>query len=211
MGYAFDERPFARISKDCLKEGGRFLPIRSTLRRIPVAAFGLKKYLCGTPWVSMQGNNVDATALLGDSEVFAVKHTPRHTIPEFVQRFEYDGEVSSSVAREKAVHVFEDNGSRHASSNEAHKVVKEARLPPSKPRSRPHSRQAEVLARESGCPNIGIRDICMFDLSYVRFPQGCGPVLLEDVEAERLSLTLECNSEAGPLQAKVQAPDTCEE
>lgn len=81
----------------------------------------------------MHGNNVDATALLGDSEVFAVKHTPRHAIPEFVQRLENDGEVSSSVAREKAVHVFEDNGSWSASSNEAHKLVKESRLAPSKP------------------------------------------------------------------------------
>ncbi len=89
----------------------------------------------------MHGNNVDASALLGDSEVFAVKHTPCDTIPEFVQRLEYDCEVSSSVAREKAVHVFEDNGSRTASSNEAHKFVKQPRLPPSKPRPRPHSRK----------------------------------------------------------------------
>ena len=72
----------------------------------------------------MYGNNVDASALLGDSKVFAVKHTPRDTIPEFVQRLEYDCEVSSSVAREKAVHVFEDNGSWAASSNEAHKFMK---------------------------------------------------------------------------------------
>jgi hypothetical protein len=72
----------------------------------------------------MHGNNVDATALLGDSEVFAVKHTPSHAIPEFVQRLEYDGEVASSVAREKPVHVFEDNGSWSASSNEPHEIVK---------------------------------------------------------------------------------------
>jgi hypothetical protein len=81
----------------------------------------------------MHGNNVDSTTLLGDSEVLAVKHTPRHAIPEFVQRLQYDGEVTSSMAREKAVDVFEDNGPWSASSNEADKIVKESRLTPSKP------------------------------------------------------------------------------
>ena len=84
----FTRGAFDSISNDCLKEGGRFLFILSTLLRIPVAAFWLKKYFSGTACVSMHGNNVDATALLGDSEVFAVKHTPRHAIPEFVQRLE---------------------------------------------------------------------------------------------------------------------------
>jgi hypothetical protein len=88
------------ISKDCLKEGGRFRPIRSTRLRIPVAAFGLKKYFSETSPASMHGSNVDPAALLGDSEVFAVKHTPCDVIPEFIQRLENDGEVSSSMARE---------------------------------------------------------------------------------------------------------------
>lgn len=124
VGQVLYEGAFASISNDDLKLAGRFLPIRSVRRRIPVAAFGLKKYFSGTSCVSMHGNNEDSTALLGDSEVFAVKHTPCDTIPEPVQRLEYDGEVSSSVAREKAVHVFEDNGSWHTSSNEADKLVK---------------------------------------------------------------------------------------
>jgi hypothetical protein len=99
MGEAFYERTFASISNDFLKEGGRFRFILSTLLSIPTAALGLKKYFSGTFPVSMHGNNVDSATLLGDSEVFAVKHAPRHTIPEFVQRLEYDREVSSSVAR----------------------------------------------------------------------------------------------------------------
>jgi hypothetical protein len=141
MSNAFYEGAFARISNDRLKEGGRFRPIRSVLLRIPIAAFGLKKYLSGTSRVLMHGNNVDTTALLGDSKVFAVKHTPRHAIPEFVQRLEYDGEVASSVAREKAMDVFEDNRSWQALSNEPDKVVKESRLAPTKPASWPHSCQ----------------------------------------------------------------------
>lgn len=59
----------------------------------------------------MHSNNEAPTALLGDSEVFAVKNTPCDTIPELVQRLEYDSEVTSSVASEEAVHVFEDNNS----------------------------------------------------------------------------------------------------
>ena len=168
VGYAFYEGSFDSISKDCLKDGGRFLPIRSTLLKIPVAAFGLKKYFCGTSCVSMHGNNVDATALLGDSEVFTVKHTPRDTVPEFVQRLEYDGEVASSVTREKPVHVLKDNCSWKASSNESHEVVKEARLVPSKPRSRPHSSKREVLAREPCCPDISFRDICVIKFPNIR-------------------------------------------
>lgn len=134
---------------------------------MPIAAFWLKKYFSGTSCVSMHGNNVDATALLGDSEVFTVKHTPCDTIPEFVQRLEYDGEVASSVAREKAVDVFEDNCSWKTSSNEAHEVVKESRLVPSKPRSRPHSRKREVLAGESCRPDISVRDICVIQLPNI--------------------------------------------
>ena len=59
---SFYERPRARISKDCLKEAGRFLPIWSTRRKIPIAAFWLKKYLSGTGWVSMYGSNEHSLA-----------------------------------------------------------------------------------------------------------------------------------------------------
>src|SRR5262245_41239289 len=38
VGSSFYERPRASISKDRLKEAGRFLPIWSTRRRIPTAA-----------------------------------------------------------------------------------------------------------------------------------------------------------------------------
>jgi hypothetical protein len=133
MRDGFYEGSPLKISNDCLKEGGRFLPIRSTRRRIPTAAFWLKKYFSETGPVSMHGNNVDSTALLGDSEKLAVKHTPRDVIPAFVQRFENDGEVTSAVAREKPVDVFKDNGSWVACSNEPHKVVKESRLASAKP------------------------------------------------------------------------------
>lgn len=152
-----------KISNDCLKEGGRFLPIRSTRRNIPVAAFWLKKYFSGTSPASMHPNNVDSTTLLGDSEILRVKHTPRDVIPALVQRLENDCEVSSSVGTKKPVDVFEDNCPWLARSNESHKVVKESRLGPAKPRPWPHSRKAEVLARESCCPDVRFRDFCVIE------------------------------------------------
>lgn len=147
----------------------------------------------------MHGNNVDSTTLLGDSEVFTVKHTPRDTIPEFVQRLEYDCEVASSMAREKAVHVFEDNCSWTTSSNEPHKVMKESRLVPSKSRPWPHSRKREVLAGESCRPNISFRDIGVIELPNVCVEGEFGPVLAKDVAAERLHFALKTNNKAGAL------------
>ncbi|MER9605336.1 hypothetical protein NKJ11_24395 [Mesorhizobium sp. M0243] len=211
VGNALYERAFASISNDCLKEGGRFLFIVSTLLKIPVAALGLKKYFSGTSLVSMHGNNVDATALLGDSEILAVKHTPRHTVPEFVQRLEYDCEVASSVTREKPVHVFEDNGSWSTSSNEPHEVVKESRLDPSKPRSWPHSRKREVLAGKSCCPDISVRDFCVIELPDVIVNGYVGPVLLQDVPTKRLYLAMELQTEASALQSQVEPSDPGEE
>lgn len=211
VGDRFYEGSPLRISKDCLKDGGRFLPIRSTRRRMPVAAFWLKKYFSGTSPVSMHGNNVDSTTLLGDSEVFTVKHTPRDVIPEFVQRLEYDCEVSSSVARQKAVDVFEDNGSWRTSSNEAHKVVKESRLGPSKPTSRPHSCKREVLAWESCCPYFSVRDFCVIEGPDIFVEGQARPMLLEDFSAEGFDLTLEYDLEAGSLEAKIKSSNAGEE
>jgi len=153
----------------------------------------LKKYFCGASLVSMHGNNVDSTTLLGDSEVFTVKHTPSDAIPEFVQRLEYDGEVASSVAREKPVHVFEDNGSWKTSSNEPHKVVKESRLIASKPRSRPHSRKREVLAWESGSPNISVGNVCVIECPDICIKREIGPMSAQDIATKRLNFALKAN------------------
>lgn len=158
----------------------------------------------------MHGNNEDAAALLGDSEVFAVKHTPCDTIPELIQRLEYDCEVASSVASEKAVHVLEDNSSWHASSNEPHKFVKESRLAPSKSRSRPHSRKAEILAGEPCSPDVGRWDIFIRDGPDVRFTGYFWPVALKNMRAERLHLTLKNCFEPSVFEPKLDAADSRE-
>jgi hypothetical protein len=55
-------------------------------RRIPVAAFGLKKYFdrCGP--VSKTSGKEDTITSLGDSEVLSVQHSPAKAIPELLQR-----------------------------------------------------------------------------------------------------------------------------
>ena len=71
--------------------------------------------------------------------MLAVKHSPCHAIPELIHRLEYDGEVSSSVASEKTVNVFEDHNLRATFANQAGKVVEEAGLVASESCSGPHT------------------------------------------------------------------------
>jgi len=130
---ALHYRSIDRISKALLKGGNRFLPILSARASIPFAALGLKKYLSDTSPVSMTSNNIDSLARLGDSEVLAVKDTPSNSIPEFGQRSNNDLEVSSSVGREETLNVLDENNSGQSFPNEPSKVIKEARLLPSKP------------------------------------------------------------------------------
>lgn len=154
VGHLLHERAVDRISNALLKGGNRFRPIRSARRMIPFAAFGLKKYLSGTAPFSMSSHNEDAGARLGDSEVFAVKHTPSHAIPKVGQSPNDDCEISSVVGREEARNVFDDKNSGQVSSNQFSKLIKESRLFPFKPSSRPHSRQRYVLAGESSSPHV---------------------------------------------------------
>jgi hypothetical protein len=72
----------------------------------------------------MTPDNVDALARLGDSEVFAVKHTPSDRIPEFGQRPDDRCEISAVVRAKKTCNVFEQNNSGACVSNEASKLMK---------------------------------------------------------------------------------------
>jgi len=120
------EGPRDRISKDLLKGGNSGRPIRFALLNMPVAAFGLKKYLRGASPVSTTSDNIDSLTRLWNSEVAAVKHSPSHAIPEFGQRPNDDCEISSLVGREKSRDVFEENNSGKALLNKSRKFVEEA-------------------------------------------------------------------------------------
>jgi|SRR5882724_10956872 len=87
----------ARADKASANRMGNSLPRFLALRKIPAAAFGLKKYLCGT-WLSKTSNNEHATATLGDSEKLAVKHAPANPIPALDHENAQDfRKVSSTV------------------------------------------------------------------------------------------------------------------
>ncbi len=107
---------------------------------MPRAAFGLKKYLGWTSPISMHANKEHSGARLGDAEVFTVKHTPPNAIPEVGQSPKDDCEISSFVGREKSLYVFDEENSGQVLSNQASKLIKESRLVPFKPSSRPLSR-----------------------------------------------------------------------
>lgn len=186
--------------------------MRSALRRIPFAAFGLKKYFSGTSPFSIASHNEDSLARLGDSEVFAVKHTPSDRIPEFGQTLNNGSEVSSVVGREEAWNVFDENNAGAAVLNQSRKLMKESRLLPSKPSPRPHSRQRDILAGESSCPDSGNRYACWVEDFLDVFPtRETRPVPVEDRPAEGVEFALVGDSEAFFLEAKVEPPNSGKE
>src|SRR5690606_15864230 len=207
-----DYRSFsARISKDRLKWGRRFRPIRSARLRIPFAAFGLKKYRSGTSPVSTTPDNVDSLARLGDSEVSAVKSTPPNSIPEFGQRLEEHPKIPSAMRTEEARNVLDNKNSGLCLSNQSSKLIKEARISSSEPVAFSHSRKREILAREASDPHVGNRDSCMVEGGYIVPAWNLRPMTLQDLPAEGLHLTLEGDLESGVLEADLEAPDAGEE
>ncbi len=212
MGQFFYDRPFDRISSDFLKGGNNSRPIRSARRMIPLAAFGLKKYFCGTSPLSIASHNEHSLTRLGDSEVFAVKHTPSNTIPEFGQSPNDDCEISSVVGREKARDVFDEKNSGAAVLNQPRKFVKESRLFPSKPSSRPHSSQRDVLARESSDPDCGVGDFSrIVEVLDVFASRDFRPVPFEDGRAVGIEFTLVDDVEGRILEPKIKTADSRKE
>jgi hypothetical protein len=115
-------------------------------------------------------------------------------------------EVSAFVGREKTWHVLDENNSGAALLNQSRKLVKESRLLPLKPSSRPHSSHRDILARESSDPDRGIGDSTgVADFFDVLAPRDVGPVPFEDGRAVVMDFTLVSDAEAAPLKAEVKA------
>jgi hypothetical protein len=144
---------------------------------------------------------------LGDSEVFAVKHTPAHTIPELGQCLNNDLEVSPAVRRTEAWYVLDEKNSGATFSDEPSELMKEPRLLAFKPWARSHPRKRDILAGESSDPDIGKRDICIGDLPHVLRSWDIRPVLLKYLVAERVDLTLKRYLESGALETQIETAD----
>ena len=76
---------------------GSARPRLAALRRMPAAAFGLKKYLdrCGP--VSKTSGKEDTAASLGHSEPLRVQNSPRQAVPQLIQVPDDSGEVPAAV------------------------------------------------------------------------------------------------------------------
>jgi hypothetical protein len=81
-------------------------------RKMPDAAFWLKKYFDWSPVVSKTADKEQSTATLGDSEMLSVQHSPANAIPEFDQRPDEDSHVSAAVRRQKTGDVFKNEPPR---------------------------------------------------------------------------------------------------
>ena len=157
----------------------------------------------------MSSHNEDSGARLGNSEIFAVKHTPSDTIPEVGQSPKDDCEIPSIVGREQARYVFDDKNSGQVLSNQLSKSIKKTRLTPFKPSSRPHSRQRDILAGESACPDGANRDGWSGTFfTDVRRARDAGPVLFKDCPAIRVNFALIRNFESLLLEGKIKPSDS---
>jgi hypothetical protein len=90
-----------RFATDCSafdNIGGSFFPRASARRRMPLQAFALKKYRCGTVPTSKTSDNEHTAASLGHSEILSVKHSVGEPIPELNQRPEEGTKVPSASA-----------------------------------------------------------------------------------------------------------------
>jgi hypothetical protein len=101
---------------------GRTRPRLAARRRIPAAAFGLKKYLhrCGP--VSKTSGKEHAAASLGDSEELSVQNSPRHAVPEVIQVTDDRREVPAVVDAKEPRDVLAKEPKGACLSQEPHDV-----------------------------------------------------------------------------------------
>jgi len=121
------------------KVGNRLRRRLAALRRMPAAAFGLKKYLdrCGP--VSKTSGKEHTAAALGHSEPLRVQNPPRHAVPQVIQVGQHGGEVAAVVDRKEPRNVLAEEPTGACLSQEPHDVP---------PQSRTWVSQAAATARD---------------------------------------------------------------
>ena len=97
------------------KCSGNFLPRLLARRRIPAAAFGLKKYFGATDSSSTSRKDEDTPPPLGNSKEPGIENSPGEVIkPEVGQRPEDGREVPSASGTKKTRDVFDQKESAGA-------------------------------------------------------------------------------------------------
>ena len=197
---------------------GRLRPRRDARRRIPVAAFALKKYR-GSAWVSSTCDKEHATAALGDSEVLTVESAPLDVVKAAVgQNSKEDSEIAALVRGKKSGHVLVDDPSRfdmrckgdHVEDEDA-ALAREA-LPP--------SGDGEVLAGGSSANKVNVSHeseltgpllrcadvVVLGDLGPVAFEDGAGLLVDLDLTDAGHARTVEAEVHAAHAGERAQIP-----
>jgi len=94
---------------------------------MPAAAFGLKKYLDRSAWVSKTSGKEDTAAPLGHSEPLRVQNSPRHAVPQVIQVPHDSGEVPAGVDRKEPVNVLTQEPTGACRSQQPHDVPPQSR------------------------------------------------------------------------------------
>jgi hypothetical protein len=201
---------------------------------IPAAALGLKKNLGGASATSTSGKDEDAAPTLGHSEVSAIQHSPGEVVkPEFGQRREYDGEISTTVGGKKSGYVLNKEPATGAenSCGDSGEVEEEGGSLAGEAGAA--AGVGEILAGESSGEevntkgawvippswllNAGATSICRISRrwlltnkegSKVGVAGDSGPVSGEDGPALLVGLALPEDSHPGPLEAEVETSDS---
>jgi hypothetical protein len=200
--------------------GGNSRPLFAARRRIPRAAFGLKKYLGGTAPPSRIADKEHTPAPLGNSEILSVKHAPagaadgadadpgaspaagRDGRRPAGEASEDGGEVGPPVLGEKTRDVLEQNptGSERISDSGE---VKEQTASLSIQASTASS-HAPVLTRDSTDHKVNWSEAGRVKRLDVFMAWNSRPSAGEHAAGVRINFALPLNAEAGPLQAKVK-------
>ena len=201
----FDAPTWARLSRAACKWDGNVRPRFAARRKIPAAARGLKKNLCGT-WLSKTTDNEHSLASLGHVEISAVEHTPRYPIPALDhENAEHFCKVSSFVATEKSGNILENKPSGSKFLQDSRKVIKESSAFASETFALPGD--GDVLARDAGRDAIDELEIPGADAPDVAEPFDFRPVAREDLATELFFFDLPNNFAPRLLEAKTETFD----
>ena len=133
------------------KAGGNSRPRFSARRRIPRAAFGLKKYFADTRFCRT-ADKEHATAALGDSEIAAVQNPVADDRPALPKSREDGPHIGSPAAAKKPWNILEESPRRLDDLGDADDLPEEARAFALE--SGPLPSDGEVLAGEAAGEQI---------------------------------------------------------
>nr|CUV22220.1 conserved protein of unknown function [Ralstonia solanacearum]CUV36552.1 conserved protein of unknown function [Ralstonia solanacearum] len=158
---------------------------------------------------SQTGDHENATAFRGDSEILSIKHPPESQIPAFGKGPDDCRKVFAIVAREQPRDVLKDQPARPQLVDDADDFVEESAALASESGALAHG--AEVLAGEAADDGIDGEQVVPSAGAHIIEALGVGEAVCEYGAADRVDFDLPGGTEAGALEAEVEAADAGEE